>query len=157
MGRVARTRRTEYRSGRKALPKRLAFLKGIKFFAIAEHKSEERNKLRVEFLPTPLNALIEQASQAEDLHEDVEALEELLVSLQERLALLQKDLDIAVEQNAALERVNEQLLKNLDKLGSTTASEPKSPTKGYFQVAEERGFKSHGLPLQGGIPGSGKR
>lgn len=145
---LKRNLRGEFGKRKNPLPKNLSFLSNISFYAITEclsPKSDVR-QTRVEILPASLKKLASS-------HEKYEVLEKKHREVQ---SILKDAEQLFIEQQEYmknLERANAQLLKNLGQ-GPVT---PRSEIQTYLQKAEEIGFISRGLPLQGGLPSLGKR
>lgn len=149
IGRVLkRTLRTEFGKRKNPLPEKLSFLTNIPFYAVTECKPPESDirQIRIEILPSNLKKISESHKKYKDLkkkHKD------LLVTVKEAKSVVKKQ-EKYVED---LEKVNAQLMINLGDGPDT----PKPAMKSYLQVAEEIGFISRGLPLQGGLPSLGKK
>lgn len=167
IGRVlSRTYKKEYGKRKNPLPEKLIFLYNLPFFAITKCLSP--NKLqaetRVEILPLSLKKLA-------DLHEDTKT---MLVNSNENQRKLKGDVRqlknekkvLNNELNIALDKIkkleihiknlefnNDQLMKN----NKENLIHPKSDIKSNIQMIEEKGIKIHGLDVQAGAPGLGKK
>lgn len=145
---LKRNLRGEFGKRKNPLPKKLSFLSNISFYAITEclpPKSDVR-QTRIEILPASLKKLASS-------HEKYKVLNK---KYQEVLSIFKNAEQLFIEQQEymeKLERANAQLLKNLGQGPET----PRSEIQTYLQRAEEIGFISHGLPLQGGLPSLGKK
>lgn len=152
MARVTRTLRKEYGSKASYLPPKLAFLKSIRFYAIAQHKIKDgRHQTRIEFLLRPLKEFVELANGAKDIQEENNALVAQVKALEIRLADQENE-------NLSLKQANEQLMANLDKCKECPNDKRHSSIKTYSQIAEEKAFKpTSSKPYPGGNTGLGKK
>lgn len=144
---VRRTRKREFNKSN-PLPKKLEFLEAIQFYAVTECIPPDgtEKQLRIEMLPSSMKKIVSGYLELENAQTNNTELEETL----------SKAKQVFQEQEEYIERLeqaNDQLMKNLGDGPET----PKSPYKSYLQVAEEIGFISHGLPVQGGLPSLGKK
>ena len=145
---LKRNLRKEYGKRKNPLPKNLSFLSNIPFYAITECIPSESDvrQTRIEILPANLKKIASS-------HEKYNALKK---KHREVLSILKSAEQLFNEQQEymeKLEKANAQLLKNLGQGPET----PRSEIQTYLQRAEEIGFISRGLPLQGGLPSLGKR
>lgn len=152
MGKVVRKLRKEYGPKGTKLPPKLAFLKGLKFYAVAKHKREDgKQQTRIEFLLRPLKEFVELANGAKDIQEENTALVAQVKALEIRLADQENE-------NVSLKQANEQLMANLEKCKNCPSAERHSSIKTYSQIAEEKAFKpSSSKPYPGGNTGLGKK
>lgn len=152
MAKLTRTLRKEYGSKGTKLPPKLAFLKSIRFYAVAKHKLQDgRRQTRIEFLLKPLREFVESVNRAKDIQEENTSLVAQVKALQSLLADQENE-------NSSLKQANEQLMANLDKCKDGPGAERHSSMKTYSQVAEERAFKpTSSKPYPGGNSGLGKK
>lgn len=64
---VRRYRRKTFSSKKKKLSESLQYLKGIPFYAIAEHKEGNKKEVFIEFLPRSIERIIKKAENADEL------------------------------------------------------------------------------------------
>lgn len=150
MARVKRSHRSEFGPRKNPLPSELEFLKDVPFHSVAEHTAHGSRQVRIEFTIRSLRPIVEKFHRAQEIEEENE-------SLRARLGYLENMVENLKDMVEKLEAVNNQLMENLRQLKPSQSHEVRSDTKGYFQVADERGFEPKGLPRQGGLPGLGKK
>ncbi|MFH7326478.1 hypothetical protein [Desulfurivibrio sp. C05AmB] len=149
IGRVLRrTLKVEFGKRKIPLPKHLSFLANIPFYAVTEclPPNSSNKQTRVEILPSSLKKVARSYEEYGQIKKENEDLLKLLEEWQGIFASQEQYIE-------RLEKANNQLRFNLGEGPET----PRSEYKSYLQVAQEMGFKPHGLPLQGGLPSLGKK
>ena len=136
-------------TGDVALPKELAYLSKAKFYAISQRKVGRKLVWHVEIEARDLDKLLKGKKSNSKLRARCSALKASSREIASENAKL-------LEHNAKLEAANNRLMKNIedDPRPDKFARSPKS----FLNAAEDHAFKPHNnLPLQGGLPGLGKR
>ena len=155
---IKRTLRKQAISEGSGLPSRLAFLKSIRFHSLVEDKTGSKTQFRVEVTARTLKSLLDELKTWKKKAEPNEqALTEAHASaskyrheLEQKTTDLERAINALGRQNRTIEEYNAQL-------GERGVPKSSSPFKSHLSVAEERGFKPNGRPLQGGLPSLGKR
>lgn len=159
--------RSTYGRNGELLPRRLGFLAKVPFHSVVEDHRGTRIQIRVELLASTLRRLLATTQRYEEMArpnrevvdrkdkeiEHLRTIVEKLLSEQKRLI---EDRDLAIR---SAENANEKLAQSNDGNSSSAAAtnDVSGPLTGYFSRADSRGFKPHGLPLQGGLPSLPKR
>lgn len=148
------------------LPKRLSFLSELPFCTVIEDRRGLRMQTRVEVLPATLKRLLASVSHHSEMakpnrdvverkNREIEHLQKLLGELHSSKEKLAAELSVAL---LSAENANEKLGQFNDRATpDATTGKASGPLAGYLGRAEARGFKPHGLPLQGGLPSLPKR
>jgi len=144
---IRRYNKSTYVSKKKKLPEQLEFLKGINYFIIAEHKKGNIKQFIVEFKPTSIKNIISKAINVKKLRMEVD-------KLRENLKKLEKENESLKAEIVTHERVKKILQNELEK--KKTNPNEKSP-QNYYSIMEKKGFQMQGQPIQGGLPGLGKK
>jgi hypothetical protein len=152
MARVKRTLREEYSSKKKKLSPKLAFLEGVRFYAVVKHRCDNGKwKTRIEFSVRPLSDFVELVNGAKEI-------QKRNISLAAQMNALESQLADQENENESLKKANDQLMANLEKCKNCPSAEQHSSIKTYCQVAEERGFMPTSTkPYPGGNTGLGKK
>jgi len=177
LGRV--TKRTNKRDfGKKnPLPKKLLFLSGIPFYAITECQlpDSKRSQTRIEIMPKSLQKLIKSYEDKIKSYEDKiksekkkcetqaksqkkskqanKTLKDENLELNHQLKEFKCKINELKKENNKIKYNNDKLLENIE---NNTPIE-KSNIKTSSQLEKEKGMNHHGVPLQGGCPGNGKK
>ncbi len=141
--------RDQFTTGDVALPKGLAYLSKAKYYAICQRKVGRKLIWHVEIEAPVFERLLKGKKSNSKLRARNAALKASSREIASDNAKL-------LEDNAKLEAANNRLMKNIedDPRPDKYARSPKS----YLNAAEDHAFKPHtNLPLQGGLPGLGKR
>lgn len=130
------------------LPDKFTFLSDIPFYAITECLLPDsiQRQVRIEILPNSLKKLAKTYKSTKRLEKEKKELIRKLKEAKYQMHKLNDDV-------SKLNSVNDQLRKNID----DNSIPPKAYFKSNMQIAEEKGVKLHGRPLQGGLPGLGKK
>jgi len=153
--------------GRKGdlLPRRLGFLAKVPFSSVIEDHRGARMQIRVELLASTLKRLLatiqRHAEMARPNREVVEHKDREIERLRKTVDELRQDRDRLIEERdqavRSAENANGQLAQLNEGKRPAPGTEDSGPLAGYLGRAEARGFKPHGLPLQGGLPSLPKR
>ena len=147
---IKRHKPSSVRSGKVALPKSLEPIKWMEFIALLERKTKGKRSWRVGLSSKTATFLIRDRDELQQLKKDHREIKAKCDSQSERLTT-------ALRENKNLQDTNKTLMRNIEAdKRSAGSTYPKSP-KNYFDAAEDRGFKANGRPMQGGLPGLGKR
>jgi predicted nucleic acid-binding Zn-ribbon protein len=103
---------------------------------LCESKERERHGRRIVLLPRHMRSLLD--------------------SFSEERRKMREEIDQLKEENEKLLQVNDQLMKNIEDNTLLENARPRKPL-GYSAVFDEAAPKLTGLPLPGGLPGSGKK
>jgi predicted nuclease with TOPRIM domain len=165
MAKIKYIRRKDIVEGKKDLPSNLSFLSStIKFYAIAIHKKGERKQTRIEFLPSPLKNYVESINNAsmvnnenKKLKEELNNLQDSLAQSQEKVNQLQRENEKLREENYKLETDNRDLINIVKEYEKKPDYNPHSSMKSYLHNVDEKVTIFRGIPISGGLPGSGKK
>jgi len=136
-------------AGGVALPKELAYLAKAKYYAISQRTIGRKVVWHVEIE----GSVFEKLLKGKKSNSNLRARNSALKASSRQIA---SDNENLLKDNTALEAANKRLMKNIedDKRPDKFVRSPKS----YLNAAEDHAFKPHNdLPLQGGLPGLGKR
>jgi hypothetical protein len=139
------------RTGKVALPKSLHPIKFLNFITLLERKKNGRRKWAVE-----LSA--KTAKEWAGLFDELEQVKKQHVQLTEEHSSLSKRFSDLRARNELLEKNLEQLRDNIEQdRRPPRADYVKSPIKNSLGAFEANGHRVTGPPIQGGLPGLGKR
>ena len=123
----------------------LEFLKGVPFFAIAEHKQGGKTEIFIEFKPRSIKNIIIKAKAFRKLNNDLQEIQRENNELKWTLKRLEGSLKL-LNTNYKLVPLAQDKIDPKDR----------SP-KSYLNVLQECSNLLRGLPLQGGLPSLGKK
>jgi len=155
---IKRTLRKEVLRNGAKLPTSLSLLRSISFHSLVEDRTGIRTQFRVELSSRVLKALLDEITswkiKAEpneralaDAHAEADRRQRELT--QARIELQEKENHIR-RLNHLIEKMNEQI-------GDKNVTKSSGDFKLHLSSAEKNAQKLRGLPLQGGLPGLGKR
>lgn len=148
---IKRFQKSEFGKRKLAFPKGFEFLEGFNFQAIVEDNSGLKVRRYVEVSPAALKKVVVLYRDASGMIDELRSsLSELIQKNEELLSRLEAA-DKYIEK---LEHNNELMMSRLN-VGPDEEFEKSS--QNFFDIIEERGIKPRGLPMQGGIPGLGRR
>ena len=171
LGRVVdRTYKKDFGKRKNPLPEALLFLSGIPFYAVTKCllPDSEKKQTRIEILPKRLKNLIKSyedkiksekkkhETQARLQKESKQANKSLKIKNKKIMRRFEQVLSEKMElekEMAAIKHNYNHLMENIE---NNTPIE-KSNIKTSSQLEKEKGMNHHGVPLQGGSPGQGKK
>lgn len=155
---VKRTLRKDVLRKRDTLPASLTFLNSISFHSLLEDRTGTRTQFRVEIATRTLKGVLTEVEslrrRAEPNDRELEEAHAQTNRYKRELEQVKLDLE---EQRRVVARLNRTIEERNQRIGKHGVTKSSGAFKLHISDAEKLGYKSNGLPLQGGLPSLGKR
>jgi regulator of replication initiation timing len=142
---------SDVRLGKFQLPAKLKWLCEVKYLAVVNRHTDEKETWAIEFQPTTAKKLVLANALAEKSNANVRLLSHENEKLRNKIEELENNLNSVTGANSALEAVNAKLMKNIEE--DRTPDKFNKSQKSALNAVIERGTDLAKKPYQGGKAG----